>query len=482
MSHKKVAKDIGLIAITQALISLGGFFLLPIVAKMLGADSYGIWAQITVIISLLSPLALMGLHMAFLRFLAAENDGAVIREGFYSIIFLVGLTGLAISLAVYLLSDVLAAAFLGGSQAASFVRAGSFLILFTAVDMVATFYFRISRETGIYAALTLFNSFGRLTLVLVLLGLGFGLMGVIGGFIIVTLLELLIALVLIVRRIGFAVPEFTYMKTYLKYSAPITPNALIRWITESSDRFIIGFFLGVTAVGIYSAGYVIGGLVFQVMHPIQVILFPELSRLYDRLEMESVRLYLGIAMKYFLLVAIPAVAGLSVLAGPILDLFTTPEFAPGAVVIPFIALSGLLAGVYQIVINVTHLVKKNQFNLFIHVLAAVSNVALNILLIPLVGIVGAAIATLISYTITAVVAILFAFRYIQFEISWSPLSKSIAASGVMAGIVLLIPVSSVQNLLIAVGSGMAVYVIMMIAIKGLDVKELNLIKRLLLER
>ncbi|WP_048115315.1 oligosaccharide flippase family protein, partial [Methanoculleus sp. MH98A] len=108
MSHKKVARDIGLIAVTQMLISLGGFFLLPIVTKMLGPDSYGIWAQINVTISLLSPLALVGLHMAFLRFLAAETDEGVIREGFYSIIFFVGFTGFAISLAVYLLSDLLA--------------------------------------------------------------------------------------------------------------------------------------------------------------------------------------------------------------------------------------------------------------------------------------------------------------------------------------------------------------------------------------
>lgn len=482
MSHKKVAKDIGLIAITQVLISLGGFLLLPIVAKVLGAESYGIWAQISVLVALLSPLALMGLHMAFLRFLAAEEDEGVIREGFYSILFLVGFTGFAISLAVYLCADPLAAAFLGGGQPAYFVRAGSFLILLTAVDLVATFYFRISRETGIYAALSLFNSFGRLALILVLLGLGFGLIGVIGGVFIVTLLEFLISLALIVRRIGFVFPGFTCIREYLRYSAPIAPNALIRWVTESSDRFVIGFFLGATAVGIYSAGYVIGGLVFQVMHPIQVILFPELSRLYDRREMDSVRLYLGISLKYFLLVTIPAVAGLSVLAGPILDLFTTPEFAPGAAVIPFIALSGLLAGVYQIVINVTHLVKKNQFNLFIHVLAAVSNLALNLLLIPLIGIIGAAIATLISYAITAVVTVLFAFRYIRFDIAWSPLARSVAASAGMAGIVLLIPVSSVQGLLVAVGSGMAVYVIVMLAIKGLDVKELRVLKSLLIER
>jgi O-antigen/teichoic acid export membrane protein len=176
------------------------------------------------------------------------------------------------------------------------------------------------------------------------------------------------------------------------------------------------------------------------------------------------------------------VVGLSALAGPILNLFTTPEFASGAVVIPFIALSGLLAGIYQIVINITHLVKKNQFNLFIHVLAAVSNLLLNLLLIPFVGFIGAAIATLISYTITAIITILFSFRYIRFKIYWSSISKSVAASGVMAAVILLIPVYSVYNLLIAVGSGMVLYVMIMVLIKGLDWRELGSFKDLLLNR
>ena len=60
MTYRRFIKDVGLIGITQALIGLGGFFLLPIITRTLGPYEYGIWAQINTTVSLLSPLALMG--------------------------------------------------------------------------------------------------------------------------------------------------------------------------------------------------------------------------------------------------------------------------------------------------------------------------------------------------------------------------------------------------------------------------------------
>ncbi|WP_269848914.1 MATE family efflux transporter [Methanosarcina horonobensis] len=108
MQYSKFAKDVGIVGITQALISLGSFFLLPIITKTLGSHSYGVWVQINITIYLLTPLALMGLSMGIIRFLSSEKDRDKIRESFFSVIAFVILTGLFISSLVFLLSDLLA--------------------------------------------------------------------------------------------------------------------------------------------------------------------------------------------------------------------------------------------------------------------------------------------------------------------------------------------------------------------------------------
>ncbi len=227
--------------------------------------------------------------------------------------------------------------------------------------------------------------------------MGFELLGVIFAVLIVQSLLFLISIFKIVSQIGFKAPRFKYIRDYLKYSVPLTPNSLIRWVTDSSDRYMVSYFLGLSQVGIYSASYAIGNLIHLFITPIQLILFPELSRLFDEGKIDEIKTYLSYSLKYFLLITIPAVFGLSALSKPILEILTTQEFIYGSIVIPFIAVSGLLAGIFQIVINITHLVKKTKFNLYIHSFAALLNIIFNFFLIPSIGIIGAAIATLISY-------------------------------------------------------------------------------------
>jgi len=479
MSTQKFIRDVGIIGITQVLSNLGAFFLLPIITKTLGTYDYGTWAQISITVSLLSPLALLGLQMAFVRFLAAEKDVARIREVFFSIFFFVFFTGMLVSVLVFALSDFLAVTVFGDITTSYYIKAGSFLILLSAIDQISLFYFRISRQIHVFGLLSLFQSLGRLFLVLALLLAGFGLLGVIGATLIVQVCIVLFSLILVIRQIGFAIPRFEGLGEFIKYGTPLTPNSLIRWITDSSDRYIVGIFLGLSAVGIYSAAYAIGSLVHLFITPIQFILFPELSRLYDEERVDDVRNYLSSSLRYFLLIAIPAVVGLTVLAKPVLMILTTPAFAAGSIVIPFIALSGLFGGVFQIIINITFLVKKTQFNLFIHVIAAVANLVLNVALIPFIGILGAAIATLASYILMVIVVIYISFRDLSFDLGFAFILKCIISAGIMAAILLLFDPQNLFYLLISIGTGIITYFTIMIMVKGVGKKEFELVKHLM---
>ena len=476
MKYQQFIKDVGLIGSTQALTNLGSFFLLPVITKALGSYDYGIWAQISITVSLLSPLALLGLSMAVIRFLSSEKDKEKIREGFFSIIFFVFFTGLLVSIAIFLLSDFLAASAFKDTHTSGYIKMGAFLIFLSAIDQISTYYFRVSRQTETFAALTLFHTFGQLILILSFLLLGYGLFGVIAAVIIVQVLLFIISISKIISQVGFKIPRFSQIGEYLKYSAPLTPNTLIRWITDSSDRYMVTYFLGLSQVGIYSASYAIGNLIHLFITPIQLILFPELSRLFDEGKIDEVKVYLGYSMKYFLLIAIPAVFGLSSLAKPMLKIFTTQEFVSGSTVIPFIALSGLLSGIFQIVINITHLVKKTKLNLFIHVFAALLNIVLNVLLIPSIGIVGAAIATLISYALMVIICILISFKHIQFNLNFGFILKSIMASSIMSGVIFCLNPYNIMGFFVSVLLGAFVYFAIMILIKGISGHELNLVK------
>ncbi|EHQ34389.1 flippase [Methanoplanus limicola] len=471
MHHKKFIKDVGIIGITQATTSLAAFLLLPLITKTLGPYDYGIWAQISVTVSLLTPLGIMGLQMAAVRFLSAEKDKQKIQESFYSILLFVFVTGLVISSAVFLLSDNIASFMLQDESASYYVKAGAGLILLGAVGQIVTFYFRIFRQINFFGALTIYKSVGHLVLTTVLLLNGFGLMSVIGANLIVMFTLFLLALFFIYRQIGIVVPKFCYIKDFLKFGAPLTPNGLIRWVTDSSDRYIIGFLLGATMVGIYNAAYAIGSLIQLFITPLQMILYPELARLYDEGDHDTVRLYLSMAVKYFSMIAIPAVFGLFVISEPLILLFTTEEFVEGAGVIPVVALGAFFAGLFQILINIPLLVKKTKLNLYIQLSAAIANLVLNIILIPILGIIGAAYATLLSFLIMLALCHCINVNYYMINYDYIAFLKCIIASGFMLFPLLIFNNNSFASLIEAIIISMIVYFISLALLKFFSIKE-----------
>jgi O-antigen/teichoic acid export membrane protein len=322
----------------------------------------------------------------------------------------------------------------------------------------------------------MFKTVVQFSLTFLLLIAGLGVMGVIAAALIAGTLRVLIGQLVITHQIGFEFPKFSNLRSYLKFSLPLAPTPVMKWISDSSDRYLVGFFLGVATVGIYSAGYAIGNLIVLLTASLQFILYPALIRLYDEGRLENVRSYLSHALRLFLMVAIPAVFGLSILAEPLLRLVTNSEFTSGSVVVPFVAVSSLLAGVFQILINITYLVDKTRLNAYLLLASGAVNIAINLVLIPTIGMVGAAFATLISFITMVILTAMITSRYITFKICWGFIGKSVASSSVMALLILWMSPQDLFGIALAAGIGAATYFALLAAVKGVSMREVNLVR------
>ena len=256
-------------------------------------------------------------------------------------------------------------------------------------------------------------------------------------------------------------------------------DALVRWVTESSDRYLVTYFLGLNSVGIYSAACSFGSLIQLLVSPLQIILFPELSKLYDEGKINEVETYMSHSLRYFLLAAVPAVFGLSALAKPLLIIFTTKDFLSGWFVIPIIAFSGLLAGIVQIFVNTLLIVKKTKVPTYINFAAAVLNVLINLLLIPSVGIVGAALSTLLSYFFMAILCTHVSLKYLKHNFYFHDIAKSILSSVAMYFFVSHFDILSIYKLFEVAGIGVLIYLSAMFLLGGFSDHELSLIKKYL---
>jgi O-antigen/teichoic acid export membrane protein len=479
--YKGYARDIGLVAGAQIAVSVLQFARLPILTKWLGASLYGDWSLIWVTVVLVTPLAVLSLGITVIRFLAAEKDTDKIREGYLSAVFTVLAAGVFFSLVLFLCSGPLATSIIGDPDSAYLVRLGSFMILTQALSQMSIAFFRTFRQMKWYSALLVAKAAIQLGLMVCFLLPGWEVSGVIVAVLASDILCITIAFWVSLRQIGFRFPKFTEIKGYLKYGLPLVPNASLMWIILSSDRYMIGYFLGAKDVGIYAAACAVASIMSLFLGSLEVVLFPTIAKSYDNGEIVKTKTYLKYSLKYLLMLNIPATFGLSVLASPLLRLFTTSEFSSGNVVIPFIASGLVVFSLFQICIFITHLVKKTYWNMRLLVIAAALNIGLNLLLIPHLGILGAAVATLIAYGVLGILTVAVSLKYLRFDLGLPFILKSVLASAIMAFAIWLLKPMSITMVIISIPLGAIIYSAIILLLRGFNKNELELLKQLLRE-
>jgi len=466
-------RQVGYVICGNIAILLLGFIQIPILTKGLGAKLYGTWSLINVTISLIVPFALLGFSASIVRFLAAEKDMGRRREDFLSVCSIVFISGTVFSLILFFLSNFLAASILKDVKSSSYIKLASILILLNSMHALPLAFFRMRRRIRLRTMFTVIYNASQVCLIAASIMLGYELTGVIAALIINGVLFNLITLLIILRQNGFHLPRFSHMKSYLKWGIPLTPNSAILWIIQSSDRYMVSYYLGVSAAGIYSAAYGIGNYATFVLMPLATVLYPTIAKSYDEENLSQTQNYLKYSIKYLMMITIPSAFGLSVLVKPLLQILTTHEFALGSTVVPFVAFGTVLFSFYQICVYIIHLVRKTEITVKLLGTSAALNIILNLVLIPRIGIMGAAVATLVAYGVLGFLTLIVTRRYLKFDLSLLFMVKSVFSSIIMAIYVWLINPQSIAAVITSVFTGGAIYLGLLLLVKALSKEELN---------
>ena len=226
------------------------------------------------------------------------------------------------------------------------------------------------------------------------------------------------------NRKWFSIKIFntTYLKQLLKIALPICPNFLIYWIFNSSDRVMITHFLGTGETGLYSVGSKLG-MASQLIYTAfaggwQYFSF---STMKEKNQVKSNSL----VFEYLGTVSFFCTFFICLIARPFYSLIFSKEYAGSFIVAPYLFLAPLLQMLFQVESNQFLVIKKTWPSFFILLSGAVFNVAFNIVFIPRLGIEGAAIATLLGYTITVIVCTVILIRMGLMCLSWNFIAASV---------------------------------------------------------
>ncbi|MCV0403160.1 MAG: lipopolysaccharide biosynthesis protein [Chloroflexi bacterium] len=423
----------------SAVYGLGGvanqalaIILVPIYARQLGLENYGIVAILTTTLSLSTLVATLALPHAFFRSYLKEADGERAQAGVLRTTLGLRLLVSSIALLVLLaLSVPLAAVLIGGDDAWPLLALIAPIVFFDTLNLVPLSFLRAERRPIPYAVIAFSRAvIGSVLIIAFVVVLDIGVIGVVLGSALSALVAASAGLALLARdgrlSIGF---DRSLVRHMLAFSLPLVPASVASWTLNLSDRYLIAAFDGAAAVGTYAAGYTVGLAINALaISPFTLAwgaAYWEISR------QDNAREVIGRVLTGFTALAAFAALGLSALATDVFRLLLTPEFEPGRFVTPFSAFAYVLYGIFTIVTTGLNLESQTRRLPLVMGVTAAANVALNVLLIPLLGYSGAAISTILSYGLLAVIAGIVSQRY--YPVPWQ-LTRVVALLAVGGGL------------------------------------------------
>lgn len=475
---KLLIQRIGLVSLANLLSSLGGVILLPILTKNMPASEYGIWAQVNVTVGLASVVIVLGLTHSMVRFMAATKEKEAIQESFYSMLLLVGFVGLFASLPLYYLSGPLAAMLFDSNIAVT--RILPLLVFFESLNALLFNYFRTFQRMKLYSFFVFISMYLTIALAYYFVSAGWGIYGATVGLLISKGVIFAIMFSLIIAKIGLRVPKFRMLREQLRFGLPLVPSGLSDWVMNSSDRYVISIFLGTAYVGYYSPGYILGNIILMFINSLGCVLPVVLTKHFDEDRTDAVEAVLGRTLKYFIALALPAVFGLSILSYPILSVLSTEEIAShGYLITPFVAVSMLFFGMASILANIIALVKRTDLSAKIWLLAAALNLGLCILLVPRIGILGAALATLVAFAFVLGSTAYCALRLFELRIDLRFISKCFFASLAMSLVLAMSSPEGLVAIFAAIALSAGIYFLVLWFLKGIDDETVQFVKSML---
>jgi len=428
--------------------------LVPVYTRILSPSDFGALDLFLVFGSLVSLTIALEVSQGLARFYSDEPNSALKR--------VYASTALWFSLICYGLFVIVA---LTGSQVLSVWLTGQrgletvFQIAVVFIGLNGVFYFvqnqlRWELRSRRYAEASLLSSFVTAASAIgFAYGLDLGLAGFLWGMTFGALVGTIYGISCL--RESF-VMQFDSGRLWqmLRYSIPLVPAGLAVWLNTYFDRMMITHFLSLNEVGLYGVGYRLASVVGLLVVGVQAALTPLVLSHHREVTTPSelakiFRLFLSAALLMFLT--------LSLFAGDILVLIATPDFYSSAALVIYLVPAIMLAQMYIFAPGI-NIARKTHLFIWINLAGVVVNISLNWYLIPIWGIIGAAVATLVGSGSVFGLFMILSQRFYKIPHDWANLCAAVALATSLAVLLsMMAPSGALKWLLNVLALGVTIY-------------------------
>lgn len=378
--------------------------ILPVVTRLMpGTTYFGLNDMSNTVLQFGSEVAVIGMYDAMYRLFFEKEDEKFKKEICSTTLLFTLTMSLIVCVLMIVGKDLIAKYFFKDTQYSYLVYITAVTVLVSATNAIVSAPTRMQNKRKVFLVTNTISPILSYSITIPLI--------LTGHYVIALPLAALIAgvsmeaIFWVLNKSWFDIKLFKkeYLKPLLMIAIPLFPNFLIYWIFNSSDKVMITNILDVGEAGIYSVGSKLG-------HASQLIYtafaggwqFFAFSTMKEKDQVGSnsrIFEYLGI-------ISYAATAFICAISYSFFKIVFAEQYLVGYVISPYLFLAPLLQMLFQVAANQFLVVKKTWPNMLILMPGVIINVILNLTLIPVIGIEGASIATLIGYAVSDIICVI----------------------------------------------------------------------------
>lgn len=462
--YKKLFSNTIVFAIGTFSSKILAIILTPFMTRALKLDAYGTMDIIQQTVNVLVPLSTMAVNSAALRFAMekAKDKRAVFSTGVFT-------TGIGFGIFLCF-TPLLSQLSLKDVNIGDYIIIIAVFLLSSATRQLCQQFVRGMGWVRLYAVDGILATFTNLVCNLLFLGVfKWGVEGAILAIVTSDVISI-VFLTVMGRLDRFIRPKrlkWNMTGAMLKYSIPLVPTAILWLIINVSDRYMVTGFLGADYNGLYAAASKI---------PNFVILFAGIF--IDAWQLSAVDEYNSKGRGHFFTKIFKIYSGSLFAIGSGLILFCRvftkvlvgPDYYESWVYVPILILSTVFSCLVNFLASIYMAEKKNAMSMMTALAGAILNVGLNLVLIPKIGINGAALATLISFLLVFILRAADTKRFVRIRFSVFKMVLNTGLLGLQSA--LMIFWDKISDQLVLLYAVQAVLTLIMILLNGKPLMEI----------
>ena len=418
---KKLTQETLIYGVGNVITRLVTFLLLPLLTNLLSPKEYGQIALIYVFLGFMNIIYHYGLDAAFMRYYSSLENNDDKKPLFSTSLWLGVLTSTFLSIFLIFSAPQISSFLLGETSYAHLFRLCAIILFLDSISHVPFALLRLQGRASYFVLIKLFNVL--ITLLCNIYFVVFKDCGLDGVFISVTIASAFTTFSVLfasLKNIRFKFQN-NIVKSLLRFGLPFLPAGLSSIAMESLDRYLLSILINADIVGIYSVGYKLGIFMLLVTTAFQYAWQPFFLRSVN--QPESKELFAKI-FNYFMAVTAFVWILITLFLPEIINFkigefwLIGPEFHEAQTIVPIILMAYLFQGAYLNFLPGIYFKEKTYYIPIIIGLGALVNLVVNLILIPVYGIFGAAFATLIGHGTIAIITFFISRKMFSVPYDW----------------------------------------------------------------